>query len=194
MKKFTHDWNRTTSCWTAILFYAVCGLLLLLWPNLALTIANYALGVILCAIGTACVISYIRGSVLDGVLGIQLALGLITLCFGILIFFNPNFLSALLPFLWGMSLLVGGFGKVQMGVDLKRIGEKRWWIVLLGAAVSFVLGVLSIAQPVFIAAVIMQFIGISLLVEAALDLATFITINKRIKAFRKAMDNVTIEV
>lgn len=194
MKKFAHDWNRTTSCWTAILFYAVCGLLLLLWPNLALNIANYALGVILCAIGIVCVISYIRGSVLDGVLGIQLALGLITLCFGILIFFNPNFLSALLPFLWGMSLLVGGFGKVQMSVDLKRIGEKRWWIVLLGAAVSFVLGVLSIAQPVFIAAVIMQFIGISLLVEAALDLATFITINKRIKAFRKAMDNVTIEV
>lgn len=194
MKKISYNWNRTTSCWAAILFYAVCGVLLLLWPNLALSIANYALAVILCAIGVIAIVGYARGSVLDGVLGIQLALGLVTVCFGILLFFNPDFLRAMLPFLWGLSLLIGGFGKVQMSVDLKRIGDKYWWTVLIGAVVSFVLGALAVAQPAFIATVIMQFIGISLLVEAVLDLVAFFTINKKIKAFRKAMQNVTIEM
>ena len=68
MKLFTRDFNRNSSYFTAILFYFVCGLLLLLLPNLALSIANFALAAILCVIGVRCIVSYIRGSVLEGVL------------------------------------------------------------------------------------------------------------------------------
>lgn len=49
MTIFTRDFNRNSSYWTAILFYLICGLLLLLMPNLALSIANVALAILLCA-------------------------------------------------------------------------------------------------------------------------------------------------
>lgn len=194
MKRFTRDFNRTSSFWTAILFYFVCGLLLLLFPNLALSIANFALAAVLCVVGVCCIIGYLRGSVLDGVMGMELALGLVTLCFGLLLLINPTFLSSLLPFLWGVALLVGGFGKVQMGADLKRIGESRWWAVLIAALVSFLLGIFSITKPAFIAAISVQFIGVALIVESVLDLVSFLIINKKIKEFRKAVGNVTIEL
>lgn len=193
MKLFTRDFNRTSSFWTAILFYFICGLLLLLFPNLALNIANFALAAVLCIVGIFCIIGYLRGSVLDGVMGMELAMGLVLLCFGLLLLINPTFLSALLPFLWGVSLLVGGFSKIQLGADLKRIGESRWWAVLIAALVSFLLGIVSITKPTFIASISVQFIGISLIVEAALDLATFLVINKKIKDFRKAVGSMTIE-
>ena len=47
MTIFTRDFNRNSSYWTAIAFYLICGLLLLLLPDLALGIANVALAVIL---------------------------------------------------------------------------------------------------------------------------------------------------
>lgn len=193
MKILTHDFNRNATYWLAILFYFVCGLLLLLFPNLALSIANFALAAVLCVIGVKCIVTYLRGSVLDGVLGVQLALGLVLICLGLLLFINPMFLGSLLPFLWGVALLTGGFGKVQMSVDLKRIGDKHWWITLIGAVLSFVMGILAITSPVFLAAIITQFIGVSLMVEAVLDLVSFLTINKKIKDFRKAINKVTIE-
>ena len=189
MTIFTRDFNRNSSYWTAILFYLICGLLLLLMPNLALSIANVARAILLCAVGVRSIVSYLRGSILDGVMGLQLAAGLVALCFALLLLFNPLFLAELLPFVWGVALLVGGFGKVQMAADLKRIGDRFWWYALIAALLSFVLGALAITRPVFIAAVLTQFVGASLLVEGVLDLVSFLTLNKRIKKFRREMEN-----
>ena len=189
MTVFTRDFNRSSSCWTAIAFYLICGLLLLLWPNLALSIANVALAVILCAVGVRCIVSYFRSSVLDGVMGLQLAVGLIMLCFALLLLFNPLLLAETLPFVWGIALLAGGFGKVQLAADLKRIGDRLWWGALIAALLSFILGALAITRPVFIASVLTQFVGVSLIVEGVLDLVSFLTVNKRIRDFRKSMED-----
>ena len=59
----------------------------------------------------------------------------------------------------------------------------------LGQTPSFVLGALAITRPVFIAAVLTQFVGASLLVEGVLDLVSFLTLNKLIKKFRREMEN-----
>ena len=185
MTIFTRDFNRNSSYWTAIAFYLICGLLLLIMPNLALSIANVALAILLFAVGVRSIVSYLR----DGVMGLQLAAGLVALCFALLLLFNPLFLAELLPFVWGVALLVGGFGKVQMAADLKRIGDRFWWYALIAALLSFMLGALAITRPVFIAAVLTQFVGASLLIEGVLDLVSFLTLNKRIKKFRKEMEN-----
>ena len=189
MTIFSRDFNRNSSYWTAIVFYLVCGLLLLLLPNLALSIANVALALLLCAVGVRSIVSYLRGSVLDGVMGLQLAAGLVALCFALLLLFNPLFLAEVLPFVWGVALLVGGFGKVQMTADLKRIGDQRWWYALVAALVSFVLGALAITRPLFIASVLTQFVGVSLMVEGVLDLVSFLMLNKKIKDFRRTLEN-----
>ncbi|MEG0049137.1 MAG: DUF308 domain-containing protein [Clostridia bacterium] len=191
MKKVTYQWNRNTACWAGVLFYAVCGLLLLILPKLAMSIANFSLAAILLIVGGFFVFSYFKGSVLDGLMGARLMMGLVLVCFGIMLCFNSSFLSVLLPLLWGISLLVGGFGKVQICIDLKRIGEKYWWTVLIGAVVSFALGFIAIARPSFITTIVTQFIGISLLVEAVLDAITLFTTNKRVKDYRKNCSNPT---
>ena len=87
----------------------------------------------------------------------------------------------ILPFLWGVAMIAGGFGKFQMAFDLKRIGHNRWWLLLIGALVSFVLGTFSVTQPAFLATVVTQFAGISLLVEAVLDLGALLLIKREVK-------------
>lgn len=185
MFKHTVVWNRQGSIWAAIIFYAICGLLLILWPELALTIANTALSVALCATGVVMIVSYIRMSAIDALKGVSLALGLVLLCVGVLLLFNPDVIINLLPFVWGITLLAGGFGKVQIAFDLKRIGDGKWWLVLIGSLFSFVLGVLAVAQPAFIASSIMRFIGIALLVEAVLDIIAELVTGRVIHEYRK---------
>lgn len=194
MKKF--EWNFTSTSLTAIIFYGICGLLLLVLPSEALAIANYAIAAILAVAGVISIISYFRASVVIGRFSFQLAIGLALLSFGVLLFCYPTFLAQLLPAIWGLSLLVGGFGKIQASADLKRFGDAKWWIMLIGALLSFVLGVLSLANPIYIAQTIFVFIGICLLAEAALDLASFIVIRKRVRRFQKEQDalNQTLEV
>ena len=188
------DWNHVTSYGALILFYFVFGLLLLLWPGAFLKITSLCIAALLCILGIKGIVSYARSSVLEGALGMELALGLGALCVGVLMLLFPELLQALLPFLWGISLLTGGFGKVQMAVDLKRIGENRWWILPSGSVLSFVLGVFAITKPAFLATAMVQFVGVSLLVEGAVDLVAFIGINRRLRAFRKSLEQTNIQL
>ena len=60
------NWSLTGVSLAAIIFYAVCGLLLLLLPSEALAIANYAIAALLLVMGVVCIIGYFRGSVIIG--------------------------------------------------------------------------------------------------------------------------------
>ena len=149
------NWSLTGVSLAAIIFYAVCGLLLLLLPSEALAIANYAIAALLLAVVMFC---------------------------------YPTLLASLLPVIWGVSLLIGGFGKIQFAADLRRFGDRRWWTLLLGSLLSFALGILCLANPIYIAQTIFVFIGICLLAEAVLDLVTLLMVRRHLRRFEKAME------
>ena len=179
------EFNMSTASVGAIVFYAVCGLLLVLLPTEALSIANYAIAALFGAVGVFNIFRYIKSRGVIGTFGFTLALGLVLLCFSVLMFCYPTFLATILPKIWGISLLIGGFGKIQASADLQRIQERRWWIMLIGAAFSFVLGVMCLANPIYIAETIFVFIGICLLAEAVLDLVAFLLIRTELKKYQK---------
>ena len=173
-------WRATTLAGT--LFFAICGLLLLIWPNEALAIANYVLAITLILIGVLGLFGYVKASPLAGALGFTMSLSLISITAGIVLVCAPSLLAALLPFLWGVSLVAGGFAKLQMASDMRRMGVSRWWFLLIGAACSFVLGVIAVLRPTFIATFATQFIGFSLLAEAIIDFISTLVLNRKIKA------------
>ena len=127
------NWSLTGVSLAAIIFYAVCGLLLLLLPSEALAIANYAIAALLLMMGVVCIIGYFRGSVIIGQFGFLLAVGMVLVTLAVVMFCYPTLLASLLPVIWGVSLLIGGFGKIQFAADLRRFGDRRWWTLLLGA-------------------------------------------------------------
>jgi len=171
----------------AIIIYFVSGLLLLLFPDLMTDIAAYTISIGLCVAGLIAIIGYIRADVMAGVHGFGLASGLIGLFLGIALLSNPDFIKGALPFLWGIFLLIGGFGKVQFAVDCLRMRDRQWWALLIGAAISFLLGIFAITKPTFVAKIVAQFIGISMLVEAVLDFAALMLMRRRFRAFEDMM-------
>ncbi len=179
MKSGIFRWNFTGL--SMIVFYGLSGLLLLLWPEFAVQIANYALAFGLLAVGLIMIIGYFHAQAMERMLGYGLSVGLILTLLGVILIINSNILATLLPSLWGIAMIAGGFGKFQMAFDLKHIKQKRWWLLLIGAGISFILGVVSVSRPAFVFTVITQFAGIALLIEAALDLTSLLIIKREIK-------------
>lgn len=165
----------------AIVAYAAAGVLLLVWPQIMAGLAMWALIVLLCATGGYHIYKYLKASPVEGAKGFRLAGALMALALALAILIDGTLLNQVMPRIWGALLLAGGFVKVQFGVDFYRMKNERWWWLLIGAAVSLALGVLAMSSPEFIKAVLARFIGASLVVEAAIDLAALILIRRKDK-------------
>ena len=167
-----------------VLFYLIVGALLIWLKDQVTTIATYVLAVLLMVYGVWLTVRYFRSTVEERVAGKDLAFGLILLLAGIVLAFTPGSLQGILPTIWGLSLVFGGFLKIQYAFDEKIVGVKRWWIMLIFAAVSLIIGTLALlgsrvfsgddSQTLFI-------IGIFMVGEAVLDFVTYLVISHGMK-------------
>ena len=173
--------------WSAVLpiaFDLICGILLILLGNLALRVTSYALAGAMLISAAVQIAAHVRAKPLEKITQSRLAIGLaLTVC-GILLAFNPNYLDGFLPLVWGLALLFGAFLKIQYAFDEKALGIDKWWIMLILAAFSLVVGILSLVNPAFLGDSRNLVIGIMLIVEAVIDFTVYMIINKALKKYR----------
>ena len=164
-----------------IFFCLVCGILLILFGNLALRITAYVLAGVMLLCGIWSIITYIRSTPVRRITESRLATGLILLVAGSLLAFNPNYLEDILPFIWGLALLFGAFLKIQYAFDEKSVNVNKWWIMLVCAAFSVIIGVLSLLNPAFLGDNRNLLIGILLVLEALLDITVYFLLRHALK-------------
>lgn len=170
--------------WSVILPFAfdlICGILLIALGNLALRVTSYALAGVMIISAIYMIIVYVRSEPLVKITELRLASGLVLIVAGALLAFNPEYLEDLLPFIWGIAMLFGAFVKIQYAFDELSLKIERWWIMLILAAFSLVIGILTLANPAFLGENRSIIIGIMLIVEAIIDLVVFLLIRKALK-------------
>lgn len=170
--------------WSVILPFAfdlICGILLIALGNLALRVTSYALAGVMIISAIYMIIVYVRSKPLVKITELRLASGLVLIVAGALLAFNPEYLENLLPFIWGIALLFGAFVKIQYAFDELALKIEKWWIMLILAAFSMVVGILTLANPAFLGENRNVIIGIMLIVEAIIDLVVFLLIRKALK-------------
>ena len=174
-----------------ILFCLVCGLLLIFFVNLALRITAYVLAGVMILCGVWSGIVYLRSDPVRRITESRLATGLILLVAGTLLAFNPNYLEDILPFIWGLALLFGGFLKIQYAFDEKSVQVKKWWIMLLFAAFSLIVGIIALLNPAFLGENRNLVIGILLVLEAVLDITVFFLLRHALKKSSQPLATVS---
>ena len=177
-----------------ILFCLVCGVLLILFGNLALRITAWVLAGVMILCGIWSVIAYIRSRPVQRITESRLANGLILLVIGSLLAFNPDYLENLLPFIWGLALLFGGFLKIQYAFDEKTVNVDKWWIMLIFAAFSLIVGILSLLNPAFLGENRNLVIGILLVLEAVLDITVYLLLKHALKKHTAAAGTESVPV
>ena len=173
--------------WSAVLpvaFDLVCGILLILLGNLALRVTSYALAGVMFISAVYMIIVYVRSEPLLKITQLKLAGGLALIVAGALLAFNPQHLENLLPFIWGIALLFGAFVKIQYAFDEKSLKIEKWWIMLILASFSLIIGILTLINPDFLGESRELVIGIMLIIEAVIDFVVYLLISKALKKLR----------
>ena len=173
--------SNANSIMLSIIFYFIFGLLLMFLKDQAIQICAYALAALLILFGGYQVFAFISAPVTRKLTEPRLAIGLVSLLAGILLAFRPTALDQLFPVIWGLSLLFGGFIKIQYASVQYTLKMEKWWIMLIFAAVSLAIGILALLNRTVFGDSQHTVIGIFMLAEAALDLITYFLLSRGMK-------------
>ena len=75
----------------------------------------------------------------------------------------------------GVAILTDGLFKVQISVDSKRFGIPTWWLTLLMAVVTGVVGLTLVFRPWDSARLLTRLLGAALLCEGVLNLCVAVS-------------------
>lgn len=159
---------------TSILFAlaeGIFGVLLLCNPYAFTTMIIRFFGILFLIIGTIYMISYFsKSNPYSSVTPIAATLLLI---FGLLFTFGTNFIFGLFSFvamLYGAVMFVYGIFKIQYYFQCKKVHASISALALITAIVSVVVGIIVVFNPFTTNMTVLKFIGISLIVEAVVDI------------------------
>ena len=71
---------------------------------------------------------------------------------------------------FGIPVLADGLFKIQISLDARRFGIEKWWLVLVLAVLTCVIGLLLVVRPSEAARALMVLMGISLLLDGILNM------------------------
>ena len=116
----------------------------------------------------------------------DLAFGVLLIALGIVTLTHPGETIGFLCVVYGILVLSDGLFKVQIAMDAKPFGIRKWWLILVAAVVTCVFGCVLIFRPSASLAVMTELLGISLILDGVLNISTVLTAVKIINNQYKA--------
>ena len=165
--------KRSLSTMAMSLVEILIGILLLVDPVGFTSGILVAFGIVLILMGIGTAVKYFRTEPEEAAVRQSLAKGILLLLAGAFCACNPHWFIATFPVLtlvYGVVILITGITKLQWTVDMIRMKRSKWFWAAISAAISILCGITIITSPFSTTAVLWMFIGISLIVEAVLDM------------------------
>lgn len=162
----------------------VLGVLLLLWPDRALRMAAYVVGVVVMAGGVASILSHFRNRRGAGVPSANLVIAIIVTAVGAWIFLNPTDFASIVPTALGYLIVLSGIVNLLETFSLSRVHYNKWWVSLIASVVTIFMGMLLVNHAFGIVSSMVRLGGVFLLFNGISDL----WINNRVDEYVKYGD------
>ena len=156
-----------------VLFCILCGAVLFVWPDMSARIACMVLGAILVLMGIIYFVSFLSTPSGTFIKQVHLVLTIVFVVIGVWILLKPDFVIGLIPVIVGIILVLHGFYDLQQAVFLGRAKYGFWWLALLLAGLTIVLGGILLWNPFEAMSIAIKFIGIFLVFDGVSDLWIF---------------------
>ena len=168
-------------------FYLAFGLCLILIPDQTVNIiCKIVFGLIMIASGIYHIVIYTaekeKATILD------LFTGVIVMVLGIFLFFTPQIVIRILPYLLGAFVLVDSIWKIKGSYRLKKAQRGRWKIIFLGCLVFIALGGSMLFYSFMSVTQMLLFSGIILTADGAADIVFLIMIRLGMRKSEKLPD------
>ncbi len=160
---------------------AVVGILLLVNPIAFTSAILIAIGALLVTVGVVGTVQYFKTPIEPASKGQLLTKGLLTILLGLFGIFGSGWVIATFPIItviYGIILLVVGVSKIQFVADTIRKKQTRWLLGLISAVITLICAVVVIMNPFTSTAILWMFTGISIIVDAVLDVVAILLIQE----------------
>ena len=154
------------------LFIFFClGLLLLIFPIESLSIGGYLIASIFMIVGLGNLIRVIqkKGIETNGDI-FYVLFGIALIACSIYMFINPTLLIKLINVFIGIIILLSSIMNFMGLLKYKKNRTKTWWIYLSLVIIIFILGILVILKPLFLAEIITRLEGATLCINSLVSI------------------------
>lgn len=145
------------------------GAALLLAPELFAVWIGRQLGVFMIVFGAVKLVGYFSRDLFRLAFQYDLAFGLLLMVLGVVALCHPHETLNMLTVMLGIPVLADGLFKLQIALDSRRFGIRRWWLILALALLTGIIGGTLVFRPSAGAAVLTALIGAALLLDGALN-------------------------
>lgn len=156
---------------------ALCffGVLLIVKPEISLAAFGLFTGIVLIIFGIIKIVGYLSRDLYRLAFQYDLACGILVIALGIMVILEPNDVIETICIAVGITFLMDGLLKIQISIDAKTFGIRQWWLILSVALLTVVIGVLLVFRTSGSVRALMVLLGISLLADGIMNLATVLS-------------------
>ena len=157
-----------------VLSLLICalGVWLMAVPGFSVKLVCWIGGGLIIAFGCIRIVGYFSKDLYRLAFQYDLAFGILMIVLGLILILRTDAMVHVLCVLLGLSALADALLKIQIAIDSRSFGIPKWWLILLTAVFTGVIGSLLLLRPKAGAEVIMTLIGLSFLGEGLLNLTT----------------------
>lgn len=159
----------------------VLGITLMVVPDFSVKLLCWIGGVLLILFGGVKIVGYISKDLYRLAFQFDLAFGILLIALGAILILRTDAMVHMICILLGICILADALLKVQISIDSKVFGIKKWWLILSAAIITGIIGFLLVFRPFESLEVVMVLLGLALLAEGLLNLITVLT---AVKIFR----------
>ena len=161
--------------------FCVLGVVLFVLPAVSVAWIGRLLGIGMMVFGVVKLVGYFSRDLFRLAFQYDLAFGALLIALGLVTLLHPNSAMSFLCIMFGIPVLADGLFKIQLAIDSHRFGVRSWWVVLLLAILTCVIGVLLVLRPGDGAQVLTMMMGISLFLDGVLNLSVAICLVKIVR-------------
>jgi len=156
-----------------VISLAACllGVLLLVHPEVSVPVIGRAAGIFMLVFGAVKLVGYFSRDLFRLAFQYDLAFGILLMALGVVVLARPNSVMNLLSVMLGVAVLADGLFKIQIAMDSRRFGLRKWQLIFILAVLAGAAGFLMVLRPGEGAELLVIMLGAALLAEGILNLS-----------------------
>ena len=168
----------------SIIISIVLGIIFIAFPDKCLAYISLAVGIALIVLGIAGIINYF----VDKFSVVTLFLGIVCAITGIVVCAKYQAIISFIVIIFGIFILASGIFNLVASIKIIASKFSSGWVTLVLSILTSALGIIAITKSGEFSVKIVQFIGVSLIVYAVLDIISFIQVMKLAKNVKSAFE------
>lgn len=169
---------------------SVLAMCMVLNPEFTLRAVVLCFGYILVVDGIIHFISYFSIEDDYRFFSYELAQSIIDIIFGFLIVANVQVVEAFLPIILGIWIILDGILKLQIATNIRGVHGASWGVMLTMSAISVLLGLVLVFNPIKTALLATQIIGGILVITQLINIFDDVYILSEVGKAKKAVKSV----